>query len=263
MDPQSIADELIIAERERKPIPRFTDSYPFLSLDTAYRAQRLFVDHHLAAGEGLVGAKLGLTNKAKRDALGIASPLAGWLTSGMVMTYGQPVPLDELIHPRAEPEIAFLLGDEPDQPATVASVLAVTSAVFAAMDVLDSRYEGFRFRLPDSVADNVGAGRLVLGPRPRKPSELEDLRLVGCIQRVQGEVVATAAGGAVMGHPAAAVAWLINALAARGERLAAGNVVMSGGLVSPVAVRRGGVISAEFDGLGTVEVYGEGVRHGL
>jgi len=256
MDARSIADALIVAERERKPIAPFTDAVPGLDAQTGYRAQRLIVEHRLDGGEILIGAKLGLTSRAKQEAMGVHEPLYGWLTSGMVLPYGEPLPLGALIHPRVEPEIAFLLGKELAPPATVTSVLEATEAVFAAIDVLDSRYEDFRFLLPDVIADNASAGRVLLGPRARAPSEVGDLRLLGCVLRSQGELVATAAGGAVLGHPAAAVAWLVNSLSPDDWPLAPGALVLSGGLTAPVPVRQGAVVCAEFDGLGSVEVYG-------
>jgi 2-oxo-3-hexenedioate decarboxylase len=254
--PRQIADALIAAERERKPIAPFTDANPFLDVGRAYEAQRLFVGHRVDAGERVIGAKLGMTSRVKRVMLGVDQPVSGWLTAGMVMAYGQPVPPDQLIHPQAEPEIAVLLGQEPACPATVVSVLAAIEAVFAAIEIFDSRFEDYRYRLPDVIADNVGAAGVVLGSRACTVSEAGDLRLTGCVFRSNGEVVGTAAGAAVMGHPAAAVAWLVNALAARGERLSAGSIVLTGGLTAPVALRHGGAVTAEFDGLGSVEAYG-------
>jgi len=254
--PRQLADALIVAERERKPIAAFTDAYPFLDVGRAYEAQRLFIGDRVDGGEQVIGAKLGMTSRIKRAMLGVGQPVSGWLTAGMVMPYGQPVPLDQLIHPQAEPEIAVLLGEEPACPATVVSVLSAIEAVFAAIEVIDSRFEDFRYRLPDVIADNVGAARLALGSRACTVSEAGDLRLIGCVFRSRGEVVGTAAGAVVMGHPAAAVAWLVNALAARGERLHAGSIVLTGGLTAPVALGRGGTVTAEFDGLGSVEVYG-------
>jgi 2-oxo-3-hexenedioate decarboxylase len=173
----------------------------------------------------------------------------------MIVDYGGPVDRSSLIHPRAEPEIAFLLGRDVTAPATVTSVLAATEAVFAAVDILDSRYDDFRFTLPDVIADNASGGRIVLGPQARRPDELVDLRLLGCVLRAGGEVVATAAGAAVSGHPAAAVAWLANRLGAQGKSLRAGMLVLSGGLTAPVPLEPGTAIAAEFDGLGSVEVY--------
>ena len=215
MDPRAIADVLIEAERTRTPVAAFTRTHFFLDADTAYKAQALFVDHRLQAGEHLIGAKLGLTSRVKRAALGIHEPLFGRLSSGMLLPAGEPVPLDQLIHPRAEPEIAFLLGKRLDGPVTPAGVLAATDAVVAAVEVMDSRYSG-QFRLPDSIADNAGAARV---------------------------------------DPTAAVAWLTSTLAARGEHLPAGSVVLSGGLTASVALDPGANVVAEFDGLGSVEVH--------
>jgi 2-oxo-3-hexenedioate decarboxylase len=256
IDAQAIAADLVAAERERRTITQFSEHHPGLDLATAYRAQRAFVAEKLDAGEGLVGYKLGLTSRNKQQAMGVDTPLYGRVTSGMISTYGEPARLDRFIHPRVESEIAFLLARDVAQPATVTSVLAATDVVFGAVDVLDSRYEGFRFTLEDVVADNASAGTFYLGPIARRLAELPDLRLLGCVVRVDGEVVMTAAGAAVMGHPAASVAWLANQLAAEGEALRAGQLVFSGGVTAPVPVVAGGSVTFEFDVLGAIEVYG-------
>ena len=254
MDPAEIAAELLRAEAARTQIAPFTDAFPDLDVETAYAAQAAFIAAKLAAGDILVGAKLGLTSRAKQQAMGVSEPLYGMITSSMLAPYGEPVDRAALIHPRAEPEIAFLLARDVTAPATVTSVLAATEVVFAAVDILDSRYDNFRFRLPDVVADNASSGRIILGPDPRKPSELVDLRLLGCVLRANGNVVATAAGAAVAGHPAASVAWMANRLAERGQHLRAGWIVSSGSLTAPVPLEPGTVVTAELDGLGTVEV---------
>jgi 2-oxo-3-hexenedioate decarboxylase len=129
--------------------------------------------------------------------------------------------------------------------------------VFAAVDVLHARYENFRFTLPDVIADNASAGGFYLGPTAVSPRDIDDLRLVGCVLRVNGDVVATAAGAATMGHPAAAVAWLANRLAGRKQTLKAGMLIFSGGLTEPVPVKLGVSVTAELDGLGSIEVYGQ------
>jgi 2-oxo-3-hexenedioate decarboxylase len=256
IDAQGIADILITAERERKGIAQISDDHPDVDVATAYRAQQAFVQSKLDAGETFVGYKLGLTSRNKQQAMGLAAPLYGRVTSGMISTYGDPVQFDRFIHPRVESEIAFLLARDIEAPATVTSVLAATDVVFGAVDVLDSRYESFQFTLTDVVADNASAGAFYLGPVARRPDDLVDLRLLGCVVRVDGDVVLTAAGAAVMGHPAASVAWLANQLAAEGERLRAGQLVFSGGLTAPVPVVAGGSVTFEFDGLGAIEVYG-------
>jgi 2-oxo-3-hexenedioate decarboxylase len=128
--------------------------------------------------------------------------------------------------------------------------------VFAAVDVLDSRYESFKFTLSDVVADNASAGAFYLGPIARRPDELEDLRLLGAVVRVDGDVAMTAAGAAVMGHPAASVAWLANQLRAEGEKLRAGQIVFSGGVTAPVPVVADRSVTFEFDQLGAIEIHG-------
>jgi 2-oxo-3-hexenedioate decarboxylase len=256
IDAQGIADILITAERERKGIAQISDDHPDVDVATAYRAQQAFVQSKLDAGETFVGYKLGLTSRNKQQAMGLDAPLYGRVTSGMISTYGDPVQLDRFIHPRVESEIAFLLARDIEAPATVTSVLAATEVVFGAVDVLDSRYESFQFTLTDVVADNASAGAFYLGPVARRPDELVDLRLLGCVVRVDGDVAMTAAGAAVMGHPAASVAWLANQLAAEGEGLRAGQLVFSGGVTAPVPVVARGSVTFEFDGLGAIEVYG-------
>jgi 2-oxo-3-hexenedioate decarboxylase len=251
-DPQRIADVVLDAERRRRPVAPLTRKYPFLDVETAYKAQALVVEHRLQAGERLIGAKLGMTSAVKRHALGIHEPVYGRLTSGMVVPFGEPVRLDELINPRAEPEIAFILGRRIDGPTTVAEVLKATEAVVAAVEIVDSRYAS-AFRVPDSVADNAGAARVVLGTQARRPDDLEELSVLGCIFRSR-RGIDTAAGGAVMGHPAAALVWLATALSARGEALEEGTIVLTGGLTASVPLRVHGLVAAEFDGLGSIMV---------
>jgi 2-oxo-3-hexenedioate decarboxylase len=255
IDPRAVADQLLVARRERKAIAPFTDEHPDLDLSTAYKIQECFVEGLGAEGQRVVGAKLGLTSRAKQEAMGVADPLYGRVTDAMILAQGAPVDVDALIQPRVEPEIAFLLARTLEGPATVSGVLAATEAVFCGVDVLDSRFEGYRFQLVDVVADNCSSGRFQLGPRARRPDEVDDLRLLGCVLRRQGEVVATAAGAASMGHPAAAVAWLVNRLAERDEGLPAGSLVFSGGLTAPIPISKGSFVCAEFDSLGTVEVW--------
>jgi 2-oxo-3-hexenedioate decarboxylase len=255
IDASEIARVLASAERQREALSPFSDEHPDLDEGVAYDAQWAGVSAKVEAGDPVVGAKLGLTSKIKQQVMKVDSPLYGWVTASMLLPQGEPVDLSRFIHPRVEPEIAFRLGRDVETPATVTSVLAATESVFAAVDVLDSRYENFRFTLPDVIADNASAGAFLLGPQAVAPAALDDLRLLGCVLRVNGEVVATAAGAATMGHPAASVAWLANRLAARGQKLTAGMLVFSGGLTEPVPLQLGTSVTAELEGLGTIEAY--------
>ncbi|HEX3786480.1 MAG TPA: fumarylacetoacetate hydrolase family protein [Pseudonocardiaceae bacterium] len=220
-------------------------------VETAYLVQNELVGLRLARGERLVGGKLGLTSKAKQRAMGVDKPLYGLVTSGMLRTSGSRLPLKELIHPRVEPEIAFVLGEDVEGPdVTVADVLAATRYVCPALDVIDSRYQGFSFTHLDAVADNASSAVFALGDDFTTPPG--DLTLTGCVLEVDGQVVESAAGAAIMGNPAAAVAFMANQLAPRGQRLAAGWVVLSGGLTAPVPLRPGVTVTATISGLGSV-----------
>lgn len=244
-----LAERLHRAERERRPIPRLTGERPALSIPDAYRVQAALVERRLAEGERLIGAKLGFTSRAMREALGVGEPNFGWLTDAMLIHDGL-VRSDALIHPKVEPEIAFRLGRDLAGPSVgVGEVLAATAAVTACLEVVDSRYEGFRFLAPDNVADDSSAARLVLGRRAVTPGDL-DLALLGVVLWVDGAIVATAAGAAAEGHPAGAVAWLVRRLAADGRGLRAGDVVISGGLTAPFDLRPGTTMTVEIDRLG-------------
>lgn len=252
IDSRVIADRLIEAERTRSGILPFTQTNPFLSAEAAYAAQDLFYGERLAAGERLVGLKLGLTSRVKQLALGIDSPVYGHLTSGMILPFGEPLRLDELIAPKVEPELAFLMGAGIADRVGPHEVLAAVEAVMPALEIVDSRYRA-PFRLVDSVADNAGAARVVLGAAQRPPRELVDLSVLGCVFRHE-RGIDTATGGAVMGHPAAAIGWLAGQLAGRGQRIEPGQIILSGGLTSAMPLSPGGVVRAEFDGLGSVWV---------
>lgn len=250
-----IAERLDDAARERRPLGEpVTDADSGFDLRAAYEVQGMVVAKRLERGARVMGAKLGLTSAAKQRQMAVSEPLYGWLTTDMVVDPTAALDLDTFIHVRAEPEIGFLIGREIPAPATVPAVLAATDAVFAAIELIDSRYDGFRFRHPDVIADNASSAGVVLGPVARPPAEVGDLALLGAVLRKNGAVVHTAAGAAALGHPARAVAWLVDRLAERGQTLEPGATVLSGGLTDAIAMERGSVVGVEIDGLGAVEV---------
>ncbi len=249
------AARLDTAAIERTPVGPLTGD-GLDGVETAYRVQSELVQLRVDRGERVVGGKLGLTSKAKQRAMGVDKPLYGLVTAGMLRASGTRLPLAELIHPRVEPEIAFVLGEALEGPdVTVADVLAATGYVCPALDVIDSRYEGFAFKHLDAIADNASSAVFALGDDFTPPPA--DLTLTGCVLEVDGQVVESAAGAAVMGHPAAAVAFMANQLALRGGRLEAGWAVLSGGLTAPVALKPGSTVTATISGLGSVTLGAE------
>jgi 2-oxo-3-hexenedioate decarboxylase len=248
-DPTELARRLTEARTSNTAIPQLSDDYPGLDLETGYAVQRL-----LREGRGrLVGWKLGVTSRAKQQQVGVDSPIYGFLASDHVLDVGEPLATADHINPRCEPGIVFVMGRDLAGPSVSATdVLAATAGVAVGIEVLDSRYTDYRFTMPDVVADNASAGRYVVGA-PVSPAGI-DLRLVGVVLEHNGEVVATASGAASLGHPAAAVAWLVRSLADAGEGLHAGDVVLSGGLTAAVPVSAGDVVVATVDRVGSVEL---------
>lgn len=254
MNQSELAERLVSAARERVATTPLTDDYPELDVETAYTIQDAVVQARRDSGAVVSGAKLGLTSVAKQRQMNVDEPLYGWLSDDMAIDTGEQLVCDRFIQPRCEPEIAFLLGGDLAGPdVTAAHVIAATDLVFPAVDVLDSRFAGYSFTLPDVVADNSSCAGYVLGGQGIDPTGF-DLRLTGCVFEKNGELIATAAGAAVLGHPAASVAWLVRKLAFRDQGLEAGQVVLSGSMTEAIAVEPGDVITARLDRLGTVEI---------
>jgi 2-keto-4-pentenoate hydratase len=248
VDAAALAALLTKAVADHSAIAQLSDDVPELDMAAGYAVQRV-----LRADAGaLVGWKLGLTSRAKQAQVNVTSPIYGFLAGANALDPGAPLDTSRLIQPRCEPEIVFVLGRDLAGPhVSAVDVLAASSGVAVGIEVLDSRYRDYRFTLADVVADNTSAGRFVVGT-PVAPAGI-DLRLVGVVLELNGEVVATASGAASLGHPAAAVAWMVRTMAADGEGLRAGDVVLSGGLTAAVPVAAGDVVVASIDRLGTVE----------
>ena len=251
---ESISRDLYSAERDRRTLRPITETYPEIDIDTAYKIQLGLVQLKDADGEKIVGKKIGLTSKAMQKMLNVDQPDYGHIFDNMVLQDGVVFRVAELIQPKIEPEIAFILDREIKGPGvTPMQVLAATRFVVPALEIIDSRIEGWRIRLCDTIADNASSARVVLGSSPKRVDE-RDLKLVGMILEKNGDIVQTGAGGAVLGHPAVAVAWLANAVGRFGVSLNAGDIIMPGALCGAVDVGAGDLLQASFDGLGTVSV---------
>ncbi|MER5348298.1 fumarylacetoacetate hydrolase family protein [Streptomyces mirabilis] len=250
------ASALLRAEETRTDMAPLTDKRADLDLATAYRIQDETLRRRLERGERVVGVKLGLTSRAKQQRMGVSSPLVAWLTDAMVLPAGASVPRRQLIHPRVEPELVFVLGERLAGPGvTAASALNAVRTVCGGLEVIDSRYTDFRFTLTDVVADNASSGAYVTGSVTMAPDQL-DLALEACQLEVDGQIVDSATGAAVQGHPAEALALAANVLAERGLALEAGWTVLTGGMTDAVPAHPGGKIAAHFTHLGSVVLDG-------
>lgn len=251
---QLVAKELRTAEESRLAVPPICNRFGELTVADAYAVQLSNLDLRLAAGDQISGYKIGLTSVAMQTQLGVDQPDYGHLLASTGVPNGGAITAAELIAPRIELEIAFLLGRTLEGPGvTAADVLSATEAVFPSLEIIDSRIADWQIGLVDTVADNASSGRFVLPSRLTAVRNL-DLRLVGGIMEVNGVLTSWSCGAAALGDPAAAVAWLANALAAYGTRLDAGRIVLSGALDKSVPVKVGDVVRADFDRLGSTSV---------
>jgi len=248
------ARELYRAEKDKRVLPPFTGKYSQIEPEESYRIQLALIEMKRADGAKVVGKKIGLTSKAMQKMLNVDQPDYGHILDNMVLQDAAIFPLSELIQPKIEPEIAFILDRELQGPGvTPTQVLAATRFVVPALEIIDSRIEGWKIKLCDTIADNASSARIVLGNSPKRVHRF-DLKLVGMVLEKNGEIVQTGAGGAVLGHPAVAVAWLANAVGQFGVSLGAGEIVMPGALCAATDVSPGDLLQASFAGLGSVSV---------
>ncbi|MEB3983295.1 fumarylacetoacetate hydrolase family protein [Mycobacterium sp. 663a-19] len=248
------AQLLYDAQSTGLPIAPLTLRYPNLDVPQAYDVQRLNLARRLDDGHALRGHKIGLTSTAMQELLGVDEPDFGYVLDRMVVRDGASVPLSAFCAPRVEPEVAFRMRTALRGPGvTVDDVWAATDAVAPALEIVDSRIADWRITLADTIADNASSGAVVLGEwiaiddAPPLPDTTATLV-------VNDLVVSTGPGSAVMGDPAAAVAWLANALAEYDTTIEAGRFVMSGSYTTAPFVAVGDRASATITGLGTVSV---------
>ena len=231
---------------------KLTDRHPELTIDEAYAVQERGMALRFARGEKRVGYKMGLTSQAKREQMGLHSPVYGELTDRMAVR--ETYRLVGQIHPKIEPEIAFLMRDELRGSVTRDEVLAGCAGVCAAMEILDSRYVGFKyFSLPDVIADNSSSSQFVLGTEIVDPRAL-DLANLEMVMSVDGAPVERALSSVISGDPVVSVVQLCELLAARGHVLPAGSVVLAGAATTAVQLAVGQRIELAVHGLGVVRV---------
>ncbi len=246
------ATRLADAERTRAPVAPLTGEFPGLDIETAYEIQRRNVDNRRAAGATVRGHKVGLTSKAMQEMLGVEEPDYGHLFDDMFFVDGATIDVARFLQPRVEVEIAFLLRDRLKGPnATVEQVLNATESVAPALEIIDSRIADWKITLADTIADNASSGGVVLGAWAPLTADL-DLRDITAELSINGEPVASGKGSDVLGHPAAAVAWLTNKLTGFGVELEPGHVVMPGSCTKAFDVRAGDQVRAVFTDLGSV-----------
>ncbi|SMH37692.1 fumarylacetoacetate hydrolase family protein [Azospirillum agricola] len=245
------ADELYRALRGRTTVPPLSERGLGLTIDDAYAVSLAVMERRQGDGERIVGKKIGVTSKAVQDMLGVHQPDFGFLTDRMWVR-GGVVDIDAcgLIQPRAEAEIGFILKKRLAGPGvTAADVLDATEAIAPCFEIVDSRIDGWRIAIVDTVADNASCGVFALGEARADPRD-HDLPNLKVTVRKNGAPLSEGYGSAVQGSPLEAVAWLANTLGVHGVTLDASDVILSGSLVPLAPASRGDLFEMDLHGVG-------------
>ncbi|WP_053363359.1 fumarylacetoacetate hydrolase family protein [Bacillus sp. FJAT-27251] len=248
-----LADYVHDAEKEKREVRKITaELYPQLTIEESYLIQEELVRRKLEEGHKIAGPKMGITSEAKMKQMNVEDPIYGFVFDYMVVEAGEAIAVSDYIHPKVEPEIGFILSRDLEGPdVTALDVLQATEYVFPALEIIDSRYENFNFTLPDVIADNTSAAGAIFGMTLKRPETLE-LDEVEVNLEVNGQIRASGAGAAVLGHPANSVARLANMLWKKGGKVKAGQPILTGGMTAAVPLTPGDYVTAKYSGLGEV-----------
>ncbi|WP_418320133.1 2-oxo-hept-4-ene-1,7-dioate hydratase [Piscinibacter sakaiensis] len=250
---QAAARQLLAAEQDRRPMARLSDSHPEMDVEDAYDVQRRVIAMKVESGARVRGYKIGLTSKAMQSAAGISEPDFGHLLDDMFHADGDCISVAPFQALRVEVELAFILNRPLKGPGvTVSDVLSATEHVVPALELIDSRTELPR-NFVDTLSDNAASAGVVIGGRPVRPMDL-DLRWIGAVVYKNAVIEDSGVAAAVLGHPAAGVAWLANRFGSRGVCLEPGQVLLGGSFTRPLAVAAGDVFHVDYGPLGGIAV---------
>ena len=245
-----LAEHLENCELEARDTPKITDEYPDMDFEDAYAIQDVIRARKIARGHKIVGLKAGLTSHAKMKQMGVTEPVFGFMADYYTVPEGGEVKVSELIHPKVEPEIAFVTRRPLKGPGChIGAVLAATDFVLPGIEVIDSRYRDFKFDLGDVIADNSSSSGFVIGP-PSAPGT--DIANLGIVLTVDGRVAETGSSAAILGHPLRALVAAARMVAQAGEELRPGDIVLAGAATAAVPVAPGQRIELQVQTLGTV-----------
>ena len=250
---QAAANAILEAETTRVPCVQPSKQWPEIELADAYDIQRRWAEARIAKGAKIVGRKIGLTSRAMQLASQMTEPDYGVILDDALFKDGARIPAGTFIKPRLETELAFVMAtDLKGAGCQMHDVLRATEYVTPALEIIDYRTEVPR-AITDTIADNAAYGAIVLGGRIFRPFDV-DLRWIPATLSKNGVIEETGVSAAIMGHPAAGIAWLVNKLAALDDGLRAGDIVLGGSFTRPVDIAGGDVIFADYGDLGAIGV---------
>ncbi|MFG1287846.1 2-oxo-hept-4-ene-1,7-dioate hydratase [Xanthobacter versatilis] len=247
------AEQILRAEREGKPVVQLSRTFPQMEVEDAYRVQDLWAQARIAKGARVVGHKIGLTSRAMQMASKMTEPDYGRILDDALYNDGAQIPASRFIKPRLEVELAFIMGEDLSGPgARIYDVMRATEFVMPALEIIDYRTEVPR-TIVDTIADNAAFGAIVVGGRVIRPMDV-DVRWVGATLSKNGIIEESGVSAAVMGHPAAGIAWLVNKLSVVGAKLLKGQIVLAGSFTRPVDITARDVITADYGPIGAISV---------
>ncbi|WDD90344.1 fumarylacetoacetate hydrolase family protein (plasmid) [Burkholderia sp. FERM BP-3421] len=249
-----IAAHLDDAARHAREVEQF-DPRGECPLDEAYEIQRASIARRVARGDKRVGVKMGFTSRAKMVQMGLSDVIWGRLTSAMQVEENMSIDIDCYVHPRVEPEIAFILKRELNGDETGPAALAAVEAIAPALEIIDSRYQNFRFSLPEVIADNASSSGFVIGGWSNPQTDFSNL---GLALSIDGRAVQVGSTAALLGNPLRSLVAAARLSAAAGEPLQAGAIVMAGGATSAEWLKPGQHVSVEMERLGRAGFYVNG-----
>ncbi|MBB5535871.1 2-oxo-hept-4-ene-1,7-dioate hydratase [Rhizobium giardinii] len=250
---RAAAQSLLTAEESRVPIPQLSRTYPQIEIEDAYRIQDFWAEGRIAKGARVAGHKIGLTSRAMQMASKMTEPDYGRILDDALFNDGAQIRADLFIKPRLEVELAFIMGEDLQGPnVRIYDVMRATEFIVPALEIIDYRTEVPR-AITDTIADNAAFGAIVVGGRVIRPMDV-DIRWIGATLAKNGIIEESGVSAAVMGHPAAGIAWLVNKLHAVGGKLEKGQIVLAGSFTRPVDITAGDVIHADYGPVGAIGV---------
>ncbi|MEM7575488.1 MAG: fumarylacetoacetate hydrolase family protein [Bacteroidota bacterium] len=250
MNYHQAAELLDRAASTAQPVAQLNHRRSF-NLEEAYAIQSISIGRRLARGEQLTGMKLGFTSKAKMEQMGVHDMIWGQLTDAMTYQPGADLRKSQFIHPRAEPEIAFRLAKAIDQPLQLETAARYVDGLAVALEIIDSRYENFKFSLEDVVADNCSSTAYVLGDWQPVNSPIRDISIELCIDEA---IVHAGNSDAILGNPWESLVNATRLALDHGVVLAAGQIILAGAATAAVYLEAGQKVSAVAEGLGEVTI---------
>ena len=217
-----------------------------IDMPTAYEVQKLSMARRIARGERRLGIKMGVTSKAKMAQVGVHEMIWGMLTSNMLVSDGGTLDMSRFIHPRAEPEIAFLIGKPLSGPVTSLDAFAAIAGIASAIEIIDSRFRNFKFRITDVIADNSSSSAFVVGPWNAPDTDVGNL---GMALEFDGQQVGIGSSAAILGHPLRSLVEAAAILGRYGEGLQPGDILLSGSSTAAEPLRRETRVRVRVEGM--------------